>query len=135
MPATDLTQAFHSIIDAIAVGDLEELDHYVRYDIVDHNAILGQGDGRPGLKYWAKAMRNAFPDLSATVADTLTQGNKVAARVRWAGTHAGHHLGIVPSHRFIELESFYILRFEAGMAVEWWDGSDMMAALAETAAR
>lgn len=39
---------------------------------MDHNLILGQGDGLPGLKYWARNMRRVFPDLTATVAETIT---------------------------------------------------------------
>lgn len=41
MHTTAITQSFCSIISAIAAGNLEELDAHIRYDVVDHNLILG----------------------------------------------------------------------------------------------
>lgn len=124
MHTRDIAESFYSVISAITTGSLEDLDAYIRYDVIDHNVILGQGDGLPGLKYWAKTMREIFPDLTATIADSFSDGSKVAARVTWTGTHCGEHLGISATDRFLSIDSFYILHFEDGLVVEWWDGSD-----------
>ncbi|NVC25448.1 hypothetical protein CK505_08510 [Kocuria sp. WN036] len=128
------SQKFHAIITAIATGELEALDSLVRYDIVDHNLIPAQGDGRPGLKYWAKSLRQAIPDLTGTVQDTVAEANKVAGRVQWAGTHSGDYMGVAATDAWIEFESFYILHFSDGLAVEWWDGTDTRQALRQAGA-
>lgn len=131
---THFAERFRLVIAAVSTGRLDELDAHIRYDVIDHNPILSQGDGLPGLKYWAQAMHRVFPDLSATVADTVTEGGKVAARVRWAGTHSASHLGVEATHRYAEFESFYIVHFDDDLITEWWDGSDTMRELRQAGA-
>ncbi|WP_461171096.1 hypothetical protein [Arthrobacter sp. Z1-15] len=62
-----LAHKFRAIITAITDGELEKLDLLIREDVVDHNLISGQGDGLSGLKYWARSLRSALPDLTATI--------------------------------------------------------------------
>lgn len=124
MTEQSLDLKFRRIIAAIAAGELESLDSLIRYDVIDHNLIVAQGDGLPGLKYWARSLRGAIPDLQATVQDTVVEGSKVAARVRWTGTYAGTFLPTRSSDPWVEFDSFYILHFENGLAVQWWDGTD-----------
>lgn len=129
MNEAELAARFRAIIETVSTGELEALDHLIRFDAEDHNLIPGQGDGRPGIKYWAKSMLQTFPDISGQVADTVVQNNKVAARVLWAGTNTGSFMGITPTDEYLEFESFYIVRFVDGLAVEWWDGTNMGHAL------
>lgn len=146
-----LSHSFRDIVSAIARGSLNELDALIRYDVVDHNLITGQGDGRIGLKYWARTLRQIFPDLSGTVADTIVQGDKVAGRVVWAGTNSGSgrdipaidaHVDFESSYGenpatdvYLEFESFYILRYEEGLVVEWWDSTNADNALRTVGAK
>lgn len=124
MTEQSLDQKFRRIIAAVVAGELESLAELIRYDVVDHNLIVAQGDGLPGIIYWARTLRDAIPDLQAVVQDTVVEGNKVAARVRWTGMHTGTSLPLQPSELWVEFDSFYILHFEDGMAVRWWDGTD-----------
>lgn len=124
MTEQSLDHKFRRIIAAIVAGELESLDALIRYDVLDHNLIVAQGDGLPGIKYWARTLREAIPDLQATVQDTVVEDKKVAARVRWTGTHTGASLPLQASDLWVEFDSFYILHFEDGMAVQWWDGTD-----------
>lgn len=124
MTGQPLDQKFRGIIAAIATGNLDALDTLIKYDVVDYNLIPAQGDGLPGIKYWARTLREAIPDLQATVQDTVMESDKVAARVRWAGTYCGEIFPLPASDPWVEFDSFYILHFENGMAVRWWDGTD-----------
>jgi predicted ester cyclase len=133
-PTPTLAQSFQAIITAITTGELADLDALIRYDIVDHNLIPAQGDGLAGLKYWAKSLHQAIPDLTGTVQDTVAETNKIAARVRWAGTHSGDYMGVPATETWVEFESFYILHFTDGLAVEWWDGTDTREALHQAGA-
>ncbi|UZG59838.1 ester cyclase [Rhodococcus opacus] len=126
---TDLRERFRAIVDAMAGGDLDALDCLVRFDIVVHNRVPAQGDGRPGLAFWAHGMRTAIPDLVATIEDTVVEDHTLAARVSFSGTHSGDHLGLAASDAFVEFEYFVIVRFTEGLAVEWWDASNTVDAL------
>lgn len=129
MSNPELVRAFENIIAAVTHGDLGQLDSLIRYDITDHNPIAGQGDGLPGLKYWARTLRTAMPELTATIKDTVSETTKIAARVHWSGMHTGDLPGTPATHSYLEFESYYILHFSEGLAVEWWDGSDTRDAL------
>ena len=45
--------------------------------------------GREAYKQINSMFRSAFPDLKVTVEDLVAEGNKVAARWIWGGTHRG----------------------------------------------
>src|SRR5215213_10087089 len=92
MSPIDDGAAYRSIIDGISTGRFEVLNDLVAEGLVDHNPVPGQPPGRAGFVYWAEMARQAFPDLSGRVEDTLATGGKVAARVTWHGTHVGPFL-------------------------------------------
>lgn len=129
-----LSAKFQEIILAVVDGRLDYLDSNIRYDVVDHNLILSQGDGLPGVKFWARTMGEVFSELSATIKDTIVEGNKLAARVRWEGIHSGTYQGVPATNYQVQIESFYILHFKEGLVVQWWDGSDIRQQLREAGA-
>jgi predicted ester cyclase len=121
----DVRSRFRVVFDVISAGDLDRLATVVHQDVVDHQRILGQGDGLPGLTYWARMLRELLPDLTARVEDTVVEGRKVAGRVRFTGTLADTaRLAPAPVDPWIEFELFVIVAFEDGLVVEWWDASD-----------
>jgi predicted ester cyclase len=89
-----LREAYQAIIDAVAAADLDALDRLIDDDITDHNAVPGQVPGRAGIKYWVTMMHDAFADLPGVVEDTVVEGDKIAARVTWHGTHRGDFVGL-----------------------------------------
>ncbi|TCN42469.1 SnoaL-like polyketide cyclase [Rhodococcus sp. SMB37] len=128
-PPAELREKFRAIVDAITSGDLGAFDPLVRLDMVDHNPVPAQGDGRPGLKFWARELHEAIPDLTASIEDTVVENDKLAARVFFRGTHRGDFLNIAASGEYVEFETFFILRFVDGLVVEWWDASNTGRAL------
>jgi predicted ester cyclase len=133
-PASELRVRFRAVIDAITTGNLDALGDLVRYDVVDHNLVPAQGDGLPGLAFWAAGMRRAIPDLTATIEDTLVDGTKLAARVTFAGTNSGDHLGMPATDAYLEFETFFFVEFTDGMVTQWWDASNIMPALRQVGA-
>lgn len=133
--STRLRDAFAAIIDDIATGRLDDLDDRISYDVVDHNLVPGQGDGLVGLKYGAQGMRSALPGLTATVEDTVVEGNKLAARVTFAGTNSGTLSNDLMADAWLEFESFFIIEFTDGVVTQWWDASNVMGALHTVGAR
>ena len=49
-------------------------------------------------------MRAALPDLTATVEDTVAEGNKLAARVTFAGTNSGTLSNRLMNDAWLEFE-------------------------------
>jgi steroid delta-isomerase-like uncharacterized protein len=46
-------------------------------------------------------LRAAFPDIHYTVEDVVAEGDKVAVRWHWSGTHRGSFRGVAPTQRSI----------------------------------
>jgi steroid delta-isomerase-like uncharacterized protein len=125
---------YRSIIDAISRGDIEALEGLVAPDIVDHNPIPDQSPGLDGLKEWLVSARTSFPDLEGTVEDVIAEGDRVAARVTWRGTHAGEFAGVPGRGTPVEMSAYHIVRFEAGQATEWWGTADVFGVLRQVGA-
>ncbi len=61
-----------------------------------------------------------MPDLDGVVEQVLAEGDRVAGRVTWRGTKEGAFVGVAPTGRSVASETYYIVRFNGGKAVEWW---------------
>ena len=61
-----------------------------------------------------------FPDLHLTVEDVVAAEDKVAARIRFRGTHRGEFMGIPATGRTVELVSVNVDRIIDGRIAERW---------------
>ncbi|MHC4329187.1 MAG: ester cyclase, partial [Planctomycetota bacterium] len=83
--------------------------------------------GPEGFKQWAGAMLEPFfSDSRVAAEDIIAEGDKVAVRWTWSGTHTGEFMGIPPTGRHITITGFSIHRFANGKVVESWVSYDMM---------
>src|SRR5581483_2909671 len=96
--------------DAIAHGLFDEHGHELR--------------GPAGFKPFFLQFTKAFPDIHVEVADTVSEGDKIAARCVVRGTHKGDMLGVPASHKPIEFTGITILRVKEGKIVEAWNNFD-----------
>ena len=135
MSERSLREAFQAIIGAVAAADKDALDHLIGEDIVDHDAVPGQAAGREGIVYWVTMMHAAFADLTGVVEDTVVEGDRIAARVTWHGTHRGDFVGVPGTGAPVVLQSVQILKFVDGMATEWWGTADIFGVLLQVGAR
>lgn len=129
MRRADHSLTYRAIITAVSEDDLQSLDQYLAPDFVDHNAPPTQPAGIEGFKSWARSARGAFPDLHGTVEDLLTDGDQVAGRVTWRGTHLGELMGLPATGGAVEFPAFHIVRFSGGLAAEWWGTADLLGVL------
>ena len=74
--------------------------------------------GRDGFKQLLSMYHSAFPDLKVRIEDIVAEGDKVAVRLTFRGTHQGELMGIPPTGKSIALTSINIFRVEGGKAVE-----------------
>ncbi len=70
-------------------GDEAALEALLAADFVDHDPLPGQSPDREGHRQILAAFRSAFPDLSVTTEDIVTEGDKVVSRWTARGTHQG----------------------------------------------
>jgi len=71
----------------------------------------------------------AFPDLHITVEDAVGEGDLVAQRVHFAGTHTGEFQGLPPTHRQVTFSGLELNRFVDGRVAEHWFQMDSLTLL------
>lgn len=125
----DLTSLIRDLYANFEAGsDLEAtVQRYVAEDFVEHEeAPPGmEATGRDVPREMFGMMHAAFPDLRIEVHDVLQDGDKVAARVEFVGTHRGEFMGIPPSGNQVRMPVIDIFEFRDGMVVAHWGVSDM----------
>src|SRR3569833_3841363 len=98
----------------ITQGDIESAAQFVWEDVVEQAPLPGQGPGLEGLKDTLRTMRSAFPDLDFAVQEQIAEGDKVASRFEWTGTHKGEFLGVPATGRQVRVWGMVIDRLEEG---------------------
>jgi steroid delta-isomerase-like uncharacterized protein len=76
-----------------------------------------------GLEAWRQftaPFTEAFPDLRLTVQDIAAEGDTIAARVAFRGTHRGEFLGIPPTDKEVAFSSMEFNRVVDGKVEEHW---------------
>lgn len=110
-------------------GRAEAIDEMFACEGIAHGLADQEGKelcGPEGYKPSFESFRNAFPDIRVIVEDTVTEGDKVAARCRVEGTHTGEGLGFAPTGRRVEFTGMTIIRVKDGKIVEAWNNFDFM---------
>jgi steroid delta-isomerase-like uncharacterized protein len=100
--------------EVITQGDLESAVRFAWEDVVEQVPLPGQGPGLEGLKDILRAMRSAFPDLEFSIKEQIAEGDKVASRFEWTGTHSGEFLGVPATGRRVQVWGVVIDRLVQG---------------------
>jgi steroid delta-isomerase-like uncharacterized protein len=100
--------------EVITQGKIDSAAQYVWEDVVEQVPLPGQGPGLDGLKDILRAMRAGFPDIIFSIQEQITEGDKVASRFEWSGTHKGEFLGVPPTDRSVKVWGVVIDRLENG---------------------
>lgn len=106
-------------------GNVSLVDEICAADVNDHSP-LGEVRGRDQLKAQIESIRGAFEDFSATVEDTVAEGDTVAMRVTLRGVHEGAFMGVEPTGTEVEVENMVFTRIEDGVIAERWVQPDML---------
>jgi hypothetical protein len=84
-------------------------------------AVIDRSIDIPDLKDFKQMeseMYDAFPDMHVTIDDMVAEGDKVAARTTWTGTHKGEFMGVPPTNKKVTFSLIVINRFAGGKIVE-----------------
>lgn len=98
--------------EVITQGKIESAAEYVWEDVVEQVPLPGQGPGLDGLKDVLRSMRAGFPDIIFSIKEQITEGDKVASRFEWTGTHKGEFLGVPATGRHVRVWGIVIDRLE-----------------------
>jgi steroid delta-isomerase-like uncharacterized protein len=101
-------------------GDLSIADEIVAENFVNDNNIPGEPPGREELKAFVTLLRTSFRDIHFTVDDQIAEGNKVATRLHFTGTHQGEFAGMPPTGKSINVTAINIQRVSGGQIQETW---------------
>ena len=115
-------------------GDLSVLDELAAPDYVNHTARPGVPADREGLKQLTAMFRRAFPDGRMTIEDMVAEGDRVATRKTFRGTHQGELMGIPPTGKAVAIGLIDLVRLADGKVVESWSVADDLGLLQQLGA-
>lgn len=100
--------------EVITQGRIDATDQFVWEDVVEQVPFPGQGPGIEGLKDVIRSMRFGFPDIVFATKEQIAEGDKVASRFEWTGTHQGEFLGVAATGRKVAVWGIVIDRLVEG---------------------
>lgn len=110
-------------------GREEAIDELFDEEGVAHGLADATGAalrGPTGFKPFFRRFREAFPGMEVVVEDTISEGDKVAARCSVRGRHRGDSLGFKATDSPVEFDGICIVRISDGKIVEAWNNFDFM---------
>jgi steroid delta-isomerase-like uncharacterized protein len=135
---SDLTTLVRDLYAGAAAGsDLEAvMGRLVADDFVEHEELPPgmESTGRDVPRQLFEMMHAAFPDFHVDVHDVFADGDKVAARVEFVGTHEGEFMGAPPTGNTVRIQVIDIFEFRDDQVVAHWGLMDAVALMAQTGA-
>lgn len=78
------------------------------------------------MKQMARAFLAAFPDQHFALEDLFAEGDRVASRYTFRGTHQGEFMGVPATGREVTFAGVVISRFADGKWAEDWESLDVV---------
>jgi predicted ester cyclase len=110
------------VAQTISEGDLNALDELMAPELAEE------------FKRDVAELRRAFPDYAGTNVEQIAEGEKVANRFVFLGTHLGEFEGVTPTGKRIEFTGNSIDRVVDGKIVESWVEMDMLGVMRQLGA-
>ena len=105
------------IEEVINRKDLDLADELFAEEHELHPEAAGVARGPEGMKRAFAGLHEEFPDIWVEIEDMVAEGDVVAARLTFGGTHA-------PSGELATWPEMIFARFSGGKAVESWEVTD-----------
>ena len=88
------------------------LEELISPDIVFHGSIGTAVQGIAEFKQYVNHIRSAFPDFHNNTEELIGEGDKVAARLTYTGTHRGELFGFPGSGARVTYHGLAIFQFK-----------------------
>lgn len=111
------------------------LDELIAPDVVNHDPLSDEtltpeeARGFEGFRRHVEAAYEGFPDAHVTIEDLIAEGDRVAVRFTFEGTHEGRFGGIESTGKRVSGTNMGFYRIEDGKIVERWLETDNLALL------
>ena len=108
--------------------DAEAVKKQLAADFRDHEMPPETPPGPEAALHYRSMLHTAFPDLRIKIEDILAEGDRVAVRASWTGTHRGS-LPMMPvpvTNRTVSFTGMVLWRIRDGKLVERWATIDRL---------
>ena len=127
MSAEENKAVLRQWIEAYNERDLEAEAAVLAPDYVAHvPAAPGPLEGLEAWRQFSGSFAEAFPDIRLTVEEIFSEGDMVAARVAFHGTHSGEFQGIPPTGKEVAFTSIEVNCVADGKVEEYWVELDLL---------
>ena len=106
-------------------GNLHRIDELFAPDFVRHDPGR-ELHGVEQNREFIASFRTAFPDGRFTVEDQIAEGDKVAVRYRFEGTHLGDFQGMAPTRKRVRYSGILVYRVANEKIAEQWTELDLL---------
>ena len=107
-------------------GNIDAAGEFIAEHVIDHSLPPELPPGLEGAKRMFEILRRAFPDHDAVVHEMVAEGDLVATRKSFTGTHLGDFIGIPPTGRKVTMEVIDFVRVRDRKIVEHWNIVDQL---------
>jgi steroid delta-isomerase-like uncharacterized protein len=115
--------------EAYNTGNLDVVQELVAPDWVSNNWPEGLEQNLENLKALNEMLLGAFPDVQLTTEALVAEGDLVAQRWTWRGTHKGDFPGLPASGHVVEQGGMSMFRVVDGKIVQHWGYQDSLGSL------
>ena len=98
------------------------IDEYVAVDFINYSMDFN----RDQLKQFISTVLIAFPDIHFTIENQIAEGDQVATRWTFRGTHKGEFMGVPATGKQVTVTGMNISRHANGKYVEDWGNWDAL---------
>jgi predicted ester cyclase len=98
--------------ESLNTGNFEMMDQVIGEEFTFQNA-----KGPSAYKNPIGALRQGFPDIKWTIDEILAEGDKVAVKATWRGTHTGQFRTYAPTNKKTTNGGIAIYQFKNGKIV------------------
>jgi steroid delta-isomerase-like uncharacterized protein len=101
-------------------GEVDAIVALTAPDFVDHDIHVQTGiaGGPEDMREALIAIRRGFPDIHVSIEGIIAEGDQVAVRNTWRGTHQREFNGIPPTGQRVEITGIVIWRIVGGKIAE-----------------
>ena len=115
----------------LSQGNMDLIDDLLAPDFVLHVSPDPSQDvqGLEGVMGFVMGLRAAFPDVTYTVEELISEGDSVVVRWVNSGTHQGDYFGIPATGRPVSIGGANLFHLAGGKLVEEWGFPDSLSIL------
>lgn len=131
MPEKENLELIKRSLAKFNAGDLEGYLEMFDKAVMFHGLSRRLKPGVGGLREYYTTLRLAFPDMRLSSEDLIAQGEKVANRYSFYGTHKGEYMGVAPTMKLVVTPGMVINLFKNGKCIETWQSTDALGFLTQ----